>query len=122
MERIIKEKICPICSQKVDESYYLNNQFKEEPEVNYLAHLIKHYRHEHITYWNKCWGHNGEYYRGNWFGDYEEEKRKVNERAKRQIIRKGKTVLKKIGIKPAHFSLLANTEEKTIVLANKVLG
>jgi len=122
MENIIKDKICPICSKKVDECYYLNNQFEDEPEVNYLAHLIKHYRYEHISYWNKCWGLNGEYYRGNWFGDYEQEKQKVNERAKRQIIRKGKEVLKKIGIKPVHFSLLANTEEKTMLLVNKVLG
>ncbi len=84
--------------------------------------MITHYRHHHITSWNKCWGRHGGYYRGHWFGEYEEEKKKVNERAKRQIIRKGKKVLQEIGIKPTHFSILQNTEDKTMELALKVLG
>ena len=122
MEDVIELKICPICGEMVNESKYLEERFKNTPEVNYLAHMITHYRHNHITSWNKCWGRNGGYYRGHWFGDYEEEKKKVNERAKRQIIRKGKKVLQEIGIKPFHFLELANTEEKTMELALKVLG
>lgn len=122
MEDVIEFKICPICGEMVNESEYLEQRFKDQPEVNYLAHMITHYRHHHITSWNKCWGRNGGYYRGYWFGDYEEEKKKVNERAKRQIIRKGKKVLQGIGIKPSHFLELANTEEKTMELAVKVLG
>jgi hypothetical protein len=122
MEKFISQKICPICHSKVSNSDYLNQQFENEPEVNYLAHLITHYRHNHISSWNKCWGYNGHHYRQNWFGDYDEEKKKVNERAKRQIIRKGKEILRKIGIKPAHFSRLSNTEEKTMALAEKILG
>lgn len=31
----------------------LNNHFEGEPDVNYLAHLIIHNRHEQITSWNK---------------------------------------------------------------------
>jgi hypothetical protein len=117
----LKNKICPICSQKVGQSEYLNEIFANEPEVNYLAHLVTHYRHNHIDSWNRCWGYQGWRYRGNWFVDYDEEKRKVNERAKRQIIRKGRVILNELGIKPEHFARLQNTEEKTMEVANKLL-
>ena len=120
-EDYFKNKICPICSRKVEQSDYLNQIFKDEPEVNYLAHMVTHYRHNHIDSWNKCWGRHGSRYRSNWFGDYEEEKIKVNERAKRQIIRKGKDILNRLGITPDHFRRLQNTEQKTMELANKNL-
>ncbi|MCF8293345.1 MAG: hypothetical protein K9I70_06005 [Chitinophagaceae bacterium] len=120
-EDYFKNKICPICSRKVEQSDYLNQIFKDEPEVNYLAHMVTHYRHNHIDSWNKCWGRHGSRYRSNWFGDYEEEKIKINERAKRQIIRKGKDILNRLGITPEHFRRLQNTEEKTMELANKNL-
>lgn len=122
MNEILKRKVCPICGQYVKKSNYLDNLFNQQPEVNYLAHMITHYRHHHITSWNKCWGRYGGYYRGHWFGEYEEEKKKVNERAKRQLLRKGKKVLQEIGVKPSHFLVLANTEEKTMELAVKILG
>lgn len=120
-EDYFKNKICPICSRNVEQSDYLNQIFKDEPEVNYLAHMVTHYRHNHIDSWNKCWGRHGSRYRSNWFGDYDEEKKKVNERAKRQIIRKGKEILKRLGILPEHFGRLQNTEERTMVLARKIL-
>ena len=120
-EDYFKNKICPICSRKVEQSDYLNQIFKDEPEVNYLAHMVTHYRHNHIDSWNKCWGRHGSRYRSNWFGDYEEEKIKVNERAKRQIIRKGKDILNRLGITPDHFRRLQNTEQKTMDLSNKNL-
>jgi hypothetical protein len=123
MEKLdLKYKICPICSRRVEQSDFLNEIFKEEPEVNYLAHMVTHYRHNHIDSWNKCWGRHGGRYRSNWFGDYDEEKRKVNERAKRQIIRKGKDILIQLGILPEHFERLQNTETKTIELAKKLLN
>lgn len=31
----LEQKICPICSQKVEQSEYQNQVFKNEPEVNY---------------------------------------------------------------------------------------
>lgn len=120
-EYYFKNKICPICSRKVEQSDYLNQIFKDEPEVNYLAHMVTHYRHNHIDSWNKCWGRHGSRYRSNWFGDYDEEKKKVNERAKRQIIRKGKDILNRLGILPEHFGRLQNTEVKTLELARKNL-
>jgi len=121
MEKILIEKICPICGERVNRSDYLEEIFKEVPKVNYLAHIITHYRHHHITSWNKCWGQGGKYYRGNWFGDYDEEKKKVNNRAKRQIIRKGKDVLKRLSIKSSDFQKLENTDSKTLELAVKIL-
>lgn len=117
----LKHKICPICERKAEQSDYLNQIFNDEPEVNYLAHLVTHYRHNHIESWNKCWGRHGGRYRSNWFGDYDDEKKKVNERAKRQIIRKGKNVLNQLGITPEHFERLQNTEEKTMEIARKSL-
>lgn len=122
MKTVIKiNNICPICSRKVEQSDYLNQIFEGEPEVNYLAHMVTHYRHNHIESWDRCWGRGGSRYRGHWFGDYDLEKKKVNERAKRQIIRKGKDVLNQLGILPEHFERLQNTEEKTMVLARKLL-
>ena len=117
----LNQKICPLCSRKVEQSDYLNELFSEEPEVNYLAHLVTHYRHNHIASWNRCWGRHGSRYRRNWFGDYDEEKAKVNERAKRQIIRKGKVILNQVGILPEHFARLQNTEPKTMEVARKYL-
>ena len=121
MDEILKEKICPICGEEVTKSEYLEDIFKESPKVNYLAHMVTHYRHNHIEYWNRCWGPNGRYYRSNWFGDYEEEKKKVNERAKRQIIRKGKETLKRLSIKSTDFKMLQGTEKMTLDLAIKQL-
>lgn len=121
MEKILEEKICPICGEEVTKSHYLEEIFRDSPKVNYLAHMVTHYRHNHITSWNKCWGQGGHYYRRNWFGDYEEEKKKVNERAKRQIIRKGKDVLRQLSIKSSDFLQLQNTEPKTLELAVKIL-
>jgi len=122
MNKYIIEKICPICHQKVTASEYLESIFKDRPKVNYLAHLVTHYRHNHISSWNRCWGLYGSRYRQRWFGDYDEEKRKVNERAKRQILRKGYKILLDCGIEPSDFFELQNTETKTIDLAEKLLS
>lgn len=118
----LNEKICPICNKHVTESEYLNNTFNNDPHANYLSHLVTHYRHNHITSWNKCWGYNGNRYRQGWFGDYEQEKIKVNERAKRQLIRKGRDVFRSIGITSDTFLKLQNTDEATMTLALKILS
>ena len=113
---------CPMCGEKFKESHYLSEAFKEQSEVKFLANMVTHHRHSHIVSWNKCWGRHGSYYRSTWFGEYEDEKRKVNERAKRQIIRYAKEELKEMGIRASHFAVLQNTEEKTMKLAIKHLG
>lgn len=117
----IKESICPICGRYVKKSDYLAEVFKDNPKVEWLANLITHYRHTHITSWNKCWEYGGHNYRRNWFKDYDEEKAIVNERAKRQIMRKSKDILLKHGITVEHFKTLQNTTDKTIELAEKLL-
>lgn len=112
---------CPICHQKVKKSDYLHQIFADEPIVEWLANLITHYRHDHLTSWNKCWGYNGGFYGRGWFKDYETEKKKVNERAKRQIIRKGLAILIKNGVKPSHFKRLENTSIETLKIAEAKL-
>jgi hypothetical protein len=119
VQEILNEKICPICHRSVNESDYLNHVFRDSPEVNYLAHMVTHYRHDHVRYWNNRWG-NKFYYPMK--GDYDKEKIIANERGKRQIIRKGYEILRMIGIKPEHFESLQNTDENTMKLANEILG
>lgn len=122
-KRILSDKMycekskCPICHQTVKKSDYLHKIFADEPIVEWLANLITHYRHDHLTSWNKCWGYNGYRYRNGWFKDYDTEKNKVNERAKRQLIRKGLSILIENGVKPSHFKRLQNTTKETLQLA-----
>jgi hypothetical protein len=89
MEPLFKENnfFDPISKTYQRESEYLATVFQDEKE-RWLANMVTRYRHHHITWWDRCWGPNGGRYQGNWFGDYDEEKAKVNEQAKRQIIRK----------------------------------
>ena len=85
-----KRVYCPICNRWFEGSSYLFEEFKDDEKAIWLSNMVTHYRHTHITSWNKCWGYGGRFYRSGWFGDYDTEKQKVNERAKRQIIRKAK--------------------------------
>ncbi len=112
---------CPICNQHFTKSEYLAEVFKDDPKALFIANLITHHRHRHIESWNRCWGQNGDHYREKWFGDYEQEKQKVNERAKRQIIRKATDVLIGLGITSETFKKLQGSDEKTIALAIKKL-
>jgi hypothetical protein len=111
---------CPICCNFFPQSDYLAIVFIDDRE-RWLANMVIHYRHSHITSWDKCWGNNGRYYRSGWFGDYDEEKSKVNERAKRQIIRKASLFLMLNGITPETFKALQGTTEETLKLAFKKL-
>ena len=79
---------CPICNKNFKSSSYLVNVFGQNPNTLWFANMVTHYRHEHIKSWDRCWGYGGNSYRRGWFKNYDTEKRKVNERAKRQIIRK----------------------------------
>ena len=115
-----KKVYCPICGTWFNESDYLRKVIPDE-KVLWFANTITHYRHTHITSWNKCWGHNGYRYRNKWFGDYDDEKRKVNERAKRQIIRKAKSFMNSNNISSEHIMALQYNDQKTIDLAKKHL-
>lgn len=85
--------------------------------------MVTHYRHIHIQSWNRCWDSSGgKYYRSGWFGDYESEKSEVNERAKRQIVRKCTEYLKHNNITPEDFEWLEYNDEKTLELIRKKLS
>lgn len=121
-QEYLDKYICPICKLKIVKSDYLAGIFHNQPLTEYIANLITHYRHSHITSWNKMWGEHGRSYRkAAKFGNYDEEKAKVNERAKRQLIRSCHIVFKSIGITSAHFTKLKNTDEETMTLAKRYL-
>ena len=111
---------CPICGNPFYCSDYLKSVIDDEL-VLWFANMIMHYRHNHIESWNKCWSKNGNSYRQRWFKDYDSEKRKVNERAKRQIIRKCKNYLIEIGMTVEHVMQLQFNDQKTTDLAIKYL-
>ena len=117
----ITESICPICGKHFTPSAYLAKIFADNPKALFIANLVTHYRHKHRESWDKCWGRYGGYYRRGWFRDYDEEKKKVNEQAKRQIIRKATTILIQLGVTSETFKCLQQTDEKTIALAVKRL-
>jgi hypothetical protein len=110
---------CPISDGYFEMSDYLMSIFKQNPKALWFANMVMHYRHNHISWWNKCWGKHGYKYQGNWFGDYEEEKRKVNETAKRQIIRKCHQFINYHKITLDDMMQLQGKDEKTIELASK---
>lgn len=112
---------CPLCSAYFRASSYLKDVIKK-PKTLWLANMVTHYRHNHIKSWNRCWDyHSGSYYRGYWFGDYHEEKSKINERAKRQIIRKATNYLVFHEIRRIDFEGLEYNDPKTIALIKKKL-
>lgn len=113
---------CPICDKWKTGSEYLETVFVEKNQL-WLSNMVTHYRHGHISWWNRCWEYrSGNYYRGNWFGDYDEEKVKVNEQAKRQIIRKCTDYLVEHEVSVSDFLALQNTSEKTVELLKKKLS
>lgn len=115
---------CPLCRSHQGASVYLHHEvFPAQPGAEWVANMVTHYRHDHITSWNKMWrGFPGAAYRrAAHFGDYEEEKSKVNERAKRQILRGARDYLVRSGITAEDFAALKGTTEETMRLARRVL-
>ena len=107
---------CPLCDGVVEKSEYLSTVFKDNPKMEWLANMVTHYRHEHVKYYNNSVGY------VSFFHDYDGFKNVVNNRTKRQIIRKCKAFLLANNFTSKQFIELQNTEEKTIALANKILG
>lgn len=117
----LRSVYCPMCGIYFTESEYLCSVISDERTL-WIANMITHYRHNHIESWNKCWGPGGGRYRSGWFGDYDTQKRKVNERAKRQIIRKARAYLHYHKITSKHFEGLQHNDEETLALASIMLG
>lgn len=128
---------CPICSEdkiiknqikssmgdsRLDKdsmykcSSYLMSVFKDD-KMLWLSNMISHYRHCHITWYDKA--NNNPYYLKDY--NHDEAKQEQNERTKRQIIRKCRKLLLENGITDKHFKQLRNTDKKTIELAEKYL-
>ena len=121
IEKEIVSIYCPMCDQYFKSSDFLLDQIKDD-KVLWLANMVTHYRHIHIKSWDKCWGTNGGSYRGNLFGEYDLEKEKINERAKRQIIRKCKEYMNYFSIGIEHIKQLKNNNDaKTLEVAEKLL-
>lgn len=78
--------------------------------------MVTHYRHTHIRYYNR-WVHYHSRFR-----DYETFKTTVNNRVKRNILRKCKPFLKQNGFTVQDFEALQGTDDKTLKLAVKILG
>lgn len=116
----IEQQYCPICNVFFETSDYIKEHIEDE-HVRWLANMVTHYRHCHITTWNKVWGKNGYGSHNLDESTYDKEKAKVNERAKRQILRKCKDYMVKDGFKVEHIKQLQNTEKKTIELYEKLL-
>lgn len=119
----VEKQFCPICKHHFQTSTYLKLKIKDK-HVLWLANMVTHYRHSHITSWNKMWGEYGSYYRHGWYnhGNYDSMKIKVNEQAKRQILRKCTQYMIDKGFTVDHVKQLQHTDEKTIALYEKHLG
>ncbi len=111
---------CPICNDYFPVSDYLKSVIKDRKTL-WIANMIMHYRHNHISSWNKCWNGNGVAYRSGWFSNYDNEKRKVNERAKRQIVRKCAGYMISKNITGKHFAKLLHNDKETIKLVKLML-
>ena len=105
---------CPLCNNWQDGSHYLSTVF-DGPTL-WFANMITHYRHGHIKYWDNSLGYiNAKL-------NYDKEKIKVNERAKRQIIRKASNFVEKTGLTLNNLKSLQHTDEKTIEVYNKKIN
>ena len=114
---------CPICGYFFEGSPYLYSIFKDDKKVLWLANMVTHYRHEHITSWNKYWGWGGRYYRkAAHFGDYDTEKSIYNERAKRQIARKATSYMLENGVSIDSYARLQGTTTETIETVKNVFA
>ena len=79
---------CPVCGQPIQfSSDYLYKVFGNS-WAYWFACLITHYRHEHISYYDKAWSIPNYREKVKEYKSYEQFKQLVNNRAKRQIIRK----------------------------------
>jgi len=106
---------CPLCDDYYPHSEYLHGVFEDEPKVEFIANLVTHYRHEHTKYYDNGVGYVSR------FHDYDSFKETVNNRAKRQIIRKAKNYLRAVGVTPEDFCTLQSTDQKTAELACRML-
>lgn len=112
----VREVACLLCGAPIS-SVYLDRAIADD-RVYLLACMVMHYRHEHVKYYNNSVGYVDQHLDV----AYDDFKTMVNERAKRQIIRKARTKLQVIGVTAEHFKMLEHSDPKTLELAEKWLG
>lgn len=81
--------LCPLCGAHITHSYYLRKVFERDNFAYWAACLVTHYRHNHIKYYDRTWRSSSYSSKNPAYKHlgYEEFKKLVNNRAKRQIIR-----------------------------------
>lgn len=79
---------CPLCQGEVHESEYLRHVFPDDDWAYRIAILITHYRHNHINSYNRaCHSYRYAAMDPAYKHGHDMYKAKVNNRAKRQLIR-----------------------------------
>lgn len=107
---------CPLCDSELPESIYLSSIFSNNLRAKWFANMVTHYRHNHTRYYDNSVGYVSK------FHDYGDFKQIVNERAKRQIIRKTKEFMKLHEFTVDDIKVLEFNEDKTIELFNKLIN
>lgn len=116
---------CPICGSVVRRSEYLATIFKDDLYALWMACLVTSYRHDHISYYDNTWRFPAYASKNPEYEDHESFKIKVNNRAKRQIIRalwrtkwprKDKVQLTRACLR------MQNNDQKTLALIESYIG
>lgn len=91
----VHKTYCPICKHYFLSSPYLVDTFKDHAGATWLSNVVMHYRHQHRKY-----DRNIQYVQHSFGISPAEQKKVINEQAKRQILRKsyGYMVYHQIGI------------------------
>jgi hypothetical protein len=115
--------ICPICGHIITKSPYLHEVFVGDPWAEYAANTVTHYRHGHVNYYNRSCDYRGYRNKNPAYTNYEDFKKIVNNRAKRQIIRAvAKSFPPRVVLSLLEgFLKLQYNDEKTIVLIKKIV-
>lgn len=114
---------CPICNNIFREISYFRTVFRAN-KIIWLANMVTHTRHNHIKYWDKWWSDFSvdidKYTERE--KNYQIEKKRVNERAKRHIIRNCSDFLIKQKFTVDDFMKLQHTDFHTMELATQKLN
>lgn len=115
--------ICPICGHSIPKSPYLHEVFAGDPYAEYAACLVTHYRHGHVNYYNRSCDYRGYRNKNPAWTNYDDFKKLVNNRAKRQIIRAAaKNFPARVVLSLMEgFLKLQYNDDKTIALIKKIV-
>lgn len=111
---------CPICNKKFDASQNANSQ-NDNQHTRWFKNMISHFKDAHVTSLNNYLGPYNNHYIGYWFKNHDKVESIVNEKVKRQILKKTKLFLNKEGFTLDHFASLGNHSNETMQLASEIL-